>query len=52
MSWSHPRGAGTACELSAFDFPHELALALRALWEGTIGRRLDGAVRPTMREEA
>jgi hypothetical protein len=40
LSWSHPHDAPAGCGLSSADFPRELAVALRALWEGTIGRRL------------
>ncbi len=31
---------GTACAVDRMDYPHELERALRALWEGTVGRRL------------
>jgi AcrR family transcriptional regulator len=49
MSWAHPLGEPTGCGLTEADFPGELALALRALWEGTIGRPLDDhALQPAL----
>lgn len=52
MSWSHARTEAPPCGLSHADFPVELALALRALWEGTIGRALPPeAAAPALAEE-
>lgn len=41
MSWAHPHDESTPCGLTEADFPAELAQALRALWQGTVGRPLD-----------
>jgi AcrR family transcriptional regulator len=41
MSSAHARTDAGFCGLAHADFPEELGAALRALWEGTIGRRLD-----------
>jgi AcrR family transcriptional regulator len=51
MAWSHPHAGPTPCGLSPLAFPEELAAALRALWEGTIGRPLRPA-RPTVTQAA
>ncbi len=52
MSWSHARTEAPPCGLSHADFPVELSLALRALWEGTIGRALPTeAAAPALAEE-
>ena len=31
---------GNVCAVGRLDYPRELERALRALWEGTVGRRL------------
>lgn len=40
LSWSHAAHDGPACGIRTEDFPREVAAALAALWEGTIGRPL------------
>jgi len=41
MSWAHAHGESGACGMTEVDFPGELAQALRALWQGTVGLALD-----------
>ncbi|HEX4884242.1 MAG TPA: TetR family transcriptional regulator [Casimicrobiaceae bacterium] len=50
MSWSHPHVQATPCGLSPLEFPRELAFALRALWEGTMGRPLGPVTVPEVQE--
>lgn len=52
MSWSHARGETAACGLAPEDFHRELAHALAALWEGTIGRPLERAPAVRIAQEA
>ena len=40
MSWSDARSEAASCRLRPEEFPQELAAALTALWEGTVGRSL------------
>ena len=40
MSWSHARSDAGSCAIPAEEFPRELARALTALWEGTVGHPL------------
>lgn len=50
MTGAHAGRDAAACGLTADDFPRELARALAALWEGTIGRPLRPAARMTLLE--
>ena len=47
-----PEGTGNACSVDRMDYPHELDRALRALWEGTIGKRLSSPAAATSTEAA
>jgi AcrR family transcriptional regulator len=42
MVASDPPAAGESCAMRRFEYPGELDRALRALWQGTIGRSLAG----------
>jgi hypothetical protein len=43
MTANQPEASSRTCHIDAIDYPTELARALGALWQGTIGRPVDGA---------